>query len=625
MDFYESTVQNVKDDFEKRKKMRRQKDILWQMNLNFLNGKQNCHISPQENVEIIPERFFWQKHECFNHIAPVMEARAAKLLRLRPKVKVNPYDSSSVDEQTAKVCESLINCLFEKSDMKAIITDATAWSEATGTSFYKLSWDNASPSLSNANAEYSTPYQTAQRQQLLQIDGKQNDSAPSQSVSISDCENNSYNTETTWENNLCNATAFGKNPSDTVSTYEDNLSDTQALHESKSSGETVYDNNFDNETVRKTHFNPFFDKINAEIHGDVCISVCPPFEIYPDRMSANDVQDCASLLHARVMSVDDIKTIWNVDVLPEEITAFSTGLSSQEFPENSAMVIERYEKPSSDYPHGRLTIIAGNSLLHDGPLPYTSNGRAFFPFIRQTSLPVAGSFFGASIIERLIPLQRAYNNVKNKKHELLNRLAAGIIAVEEGSVNVDELEEEGLYPGKILVYRQGSPLPEFIQSDRLPVDFANEEERILEEFTVISGVSDFMRSSNSYKASSGTAINLLLEQDNSRMAVSSEQVNSALRKTAYMILNMYHDFAHPKKLLAVCPSHPESVLTFLSQSISAENISIVTENESYTAPSGLKTLAIELYSSGMLDDDNGKLSPDTKRKLLDLLGLNQLM
>ena len=73
-----------------------------------------------------------------------------------------------------------------------------------------------------------------------------------------------------------------------------------------------------------------------------------------------------------------------MDVLPEEIAVFSTGLAAQEFPENSATVIERYEKPSVDYPKGRLTIIAGNTLLHDGPLPYTANGCTFFTSASNT-------------------------------------------------------------------------------------------------------------------------------------------------------------------------------------------------------------------------------------------------
>ena len=40
----------------------------------------------------------------------------------------------------------------------------------------------------------------------------------------------------------------------------------------------------------------------------------------------------------------------------------------------------------------------------------------------------------------------------------------GVLMVEDGSVDTDNLEEEGLSPGKILVYRQGSVKPQLMES-----------------------------------------------------------------------------------------------------------------------------------------------------------------
>lgn len=65
-----------------------------------------------------------------------------------------------------------------------------------------------------------------------------------------------------------------------------------------------------------------------------------------------------------------------------------------------------------------------------------------------------------SIVERLIPYQRQYNALRNRNIEYLNRLTYPCLFVEDGSVDIDSLEEEGLHPGKILVYRQGATIPE---------------------------------------------------------------------------------------------------------------------------------------------------------------------
>lgn len=97
------------------------------------------------------------------------------------------------------------------------------------------------------------------------------------------------------------------------------------------------------------------------------------------------------------------------------------------------------------------------------------------------------------MVERAIPIQRAYNAVKNRKHEFLNRIAMGVLTVEDGSVDLDSLEGDGLGPGKIIVYRQGSTPPKLMNCGSVPSDFSVEEDRLLREFVEVSGVSEIMR------------------------------------------------------------------------------------------------------------------------------------
>lgn len=91
------------------------------------------------------------------------------------------------------------------------------------------------------------------------------------------------------------------------------------------------------------------------------------------------------------------------------------------------------------------------------------------------------------LIERLLPIQRAYNTIKNYKMEIFNRIASGTLCVEDGSVDYDNLTEEGwLVPNKIIIYRQGSEVPQILQKDytrNIPL-FTEEEDRLLNEFKV---------------------------------------------------------------------------------------------------------------------------------------------
>ena len=191
--------------------------------------------------------------------------------------------------------------------------------------------------------------------------------------------------------------------------------------------------------------------------------------------------------------------------------------------------------PPTLIPDGRLVIVAGDKLLFDGPLPYINreNGERGFPFVRQVSQNMAGCFWGMSIIDRLIPIQRSYNAVKNRKHEFLNRISMGVLTVEDGSVDVDNLQEEGLSPGKVLIYRQGSEPPKVMDSGSVPIEFTYEEERLINELMVISGTSELSRNSATpTNVTSGVALRLLIEQDDSRLASTADEIRFAIKEVA---------------------------------------------------------------------------------------------
>lgn len=202
--------------------------------------------------------------------------------------------------------------------------------------------------------------------------------------------------------------------------------------------------------------------------GDVSVSVVPPFEIYPDSSVCADLDECKSIIHAKAYSSAEVKEIWGADVKGEELKVFSLdgGVSmggrsynktapgvTEQVKKDAVLVIERYTRPTKQNPDGELTVVAGDVLVYSGPLPYRNgtDGERDFPFVRQVSILWAGCFWGVSMIERLVPLQRAYNAVKCRKHEFLNRISMGVLAVEDGSIDTDLVDGEWLTPGKVLV------------------------------------------------------------------------------------------------------------------------------------------------------------------------------
>lgn len=72
------------------------------------------------------------------------------------------------------------------------------------------------------------------------------------------------------------------------------------------------------------------------------------------------------------------------------------------------------------------------------------------------------------LVSLLEPWQRKYNEVMNLQTEHLEYATHGYMVVEDGSLDVDELSEDGLAPGKILVYRQGANWPHIEKDDLKP-------------------------------------------------------------------------------------------------------------------------------------------------------------
>lgn len=214
-----------------------------------------------------------------------------------------------------------------------------------------------------------------------------------------------------------------------------------------------------------------------------CITVCSPFEIYPDKLDVSNLAEINSIIHAK-----------NVD---------------------GKLVIERWGRK-------RLTIVRDKTLVYDGELPYP------FPFVRGTSELVAGQFFGKSVVDRVIPVQRAYNAIKNRRAEFMSRMACGVVAVEDGSVDLDNLEIDGLCPGKIIVYKQGYHEPKFMEAGVIPDELTKEEDRLLKEFNTISCGGDLL-TEVSTRATVGEGTLTLL----------SEQVKRQLRRPIQSIEDVY--------------------------------------------------------------------------------------
>lgn len=355
--------------------------------------------------------------------------------------------------------------------------------------------------------------------------------------------------------------------------------------------------------------------------GDIAVEVCSPFEIFPDSCSSRSVGECRSIIHSKLVPVSVIEQLYGVRVQPTGGRVLNSMISSQG--EDCATVSEYYQMPDVEFKNGRLLIVAGDELVYEGELPYKNGegGKRELPFVRQVALPDATGFFGISVIERCIPVQRAYNAVKNRKHEYLNRAAFGVVAVEEGAVDTQSLEQEGLCPGRILVYRAGSNPPQMMPVGQLPNEFAREEIQLLQEFEMVSGVSEMMRRSFSGAATSGVALSLLNDQDNTRLAVTSESIRDAAKEMAKMWIRLYRQYATQPRLMQIAGDNGSlATLYFKGSQLSSDDVIHETENEMSQNVSQRRQMLFDLMARGMFTNNSG-MERDEKSRIFAALGL----
>lgn len=525
----EKIVAEITADFKKRQKARRPIELNWRLNMNFVVGNQFAQISSKGDIEESGKEYFWQEREVYNHIAPILETRLAKLGRVKAKAQVRPATSDDEDVASASLATKLIDAVCKENDFSSQLALANTWSEITGSAFFKVTWD--------ANKG----------------------------------------------------------------------------HALDASGEIK--------------------------EGDVTITLCPPFEIFPEDIAITDIDKQSSIMHAKVLTAKEVKRIWGKDVKGGDVNVFSFDNAQvgggfgytasvpkivSENREDSVTVIEKYEAPTHEYPNGRLIIVAGDTLLYQGDMPYLNgeDGVRGYPFSKQVCIDNLTNFFGTSVVERIIPVQRAYNTVKNRKHEFMNRMAVGVMAVEDGSVDTDNLEEEGLPPGKVVVYRQGSTPPIMLSPTQVPSEFSREEEKLLNEFVMISGVSEVTTYSQvPANVASGTAISLLLEQDDTRIALTADSLRESIKRISKQVLRLYRQFAKVPRVKRITGDNGDvEIASFCAGNIDSEDIVFDTISDIEDTLSARRAMVYDLLKLGLFADENGKLNASTKARLFEILG-----
>lgn len=528
-------VEYIHEEFERRQEERRPFELQWRLNQNFVAGNQWSDVDGvMGDLEEVAPVYDWMQAETYNHLAPIVATRLAKLGRVQPGLSVRPATSDNADQAAAKLSTQLLKGFCAAVDMNRLVREASMWMETCGTAFIKSTWN-------------------------------------------------------------------------------------------REAGRVI--GNVNGKVVRE---------------GDLQVTVVPAYEIYPDSVTRTDIDRCQSVIHAKAYTVDEIYRLWGVRVEGRTVDVFSMDNSGvveggagynpgystiqRGKMDEAEIVLEWMERPSPEQPEGRLAIVAGDVLLHLGPLPWRVGeyGERGIPLARMICESNPGYLFGVSVVERCIPIQRAYNAVQNRIHEFIARATIGVLVAEEGTVVNEEVLDDGIPPGSVLEVQRGATFPQWMQSPPIPQALLEERESLENQFILISGTSEIARNSQlPSSAISGVAIELLKEQDDTRISQTAENIRDAVRRCGVIWIRLLRQFVTTARLTRVAGEDMDvRVDMWRGSDLTSDDVVIDTDNELSNTPAQRKNTALELYKAGLFTDPaTGQLTRSGRLALMDAFNL----
>lgn len=559
IDFNEDLAAFVNNEYNRRQTERRPIELQWRLNYEYLAGNQYLDINPRSQaIEEIPKPFWWTEREVFNQIATIVETRISRLSRQKPILKARPASVDHSDLSSARITSMLLNSTWHDQEMDTSYNDLL------------IPW--------------------------LELTG---------TVFI----------KTTWNRQAGRIISEQMVPQQPL----DQLPD-----DAPKETTTVFTQGMEPQTLRE---------------GDIETCVVPPHEIYPDSVWRDDVKYCKSIIHARAYHVDDIMEMYGAKVEEESVDAITLqsfsgtggmGYSSGTFRsasrrlKNHAIVKEYYERPSKRYPQGRFIVVAGNKTLHAGELPYQigKDGEREIPIIRAVSIKKPGCFFGVSVIERCIPIQRRYNALRNRKAEYLNLVSIGQWYEPEGTLEDDA--ELNNAPGNRIRYRvnPNGAKPEPVTFPSLPASFENEISTLLAEFTAVSGVSELSRLSEAPSGvKSGVALGIAQEQDDTRFGLTSANIANSITIMGKYWVRMYRQFVQePRLLRTVGAARMMEVREWTVSDLKSDDVLIENSAALSETPSQRRQMVFDLLNAGLFNrPEASSLSDEARQKIFQLL------
>jgi len=292
--------------------------------------------------------------------------------------------------------------------------------------------------------------------------------------------------------------------------------------------------------------------------GKIYSKVVNPFNFYP--VGGADVDSCTEILYVEALSLDVIQSLYDFKATKENIRV---GESSSNFDrdfeeghtegfEERARVFQYYRKESKGFPDGLFSVVINEKIVKYQENPYLQWG-CNYPFFRSRAIPILGQFWGKSPVEQLRKVQIVYNYVFSLIVTTMERMGKLKWWVPKNSGIEDKVISNQI--GDISYYTAQPHVqpPQQANLSPLPYYYFQILDQLDKAFEDISGFHEVKNARLPTGANnpSGVMVNLLLEQDETRLAPAIREYLTTCKKEARLYLKMVQKLYEEDRILRV--------------------------------------------------------------------------
>lgn len=279
--------------------------------------------------------------------------------------------------------------------------------------------------------------------------------------------------------------------------------------------------------------------------GEVGVEVRSPFEIYPDPL-ARDLSQCEWLFEETVKSADYVFKRYGVTVEPDASpnvgvvegriwSQFDTG-------KTGVQVREYWARPSKDYPQGCRAVIIKNKIVDHDEKPFDP-----MPYVMFRNIEVPGRFWPDSIVQQLRGPQTELNKIKSQILENAARIGNPALMTSRQAM----VEYSGA-PGERIYYDSTvqDAIPRYLQPAEVPGYVREQIDRIENSIREISGQHEITSGNVPAGVTAASAINLLLEQDDTRLGPAIYDMEGNIARAGRKICELMAQFYTTERTIA---------------------------------------------------------------------------